>query len=642
MAQQQHSPSLPDLAGAYRELYRGKVRADLQAGTSTPFVLPLHLLAYWIIPTLYLAIPHKNRPWLYSARWLILAGTLAFHWQMVNNVASLNFAAGYGVGLMSAWATIWNFTLLVWTKPQWDAKRVERRRVIRRIDRVEGSSKCSDRLSKSPSRNDSLPQDSKPAIGEPDGHTLALPGDNCVVPKSKVNGSADANTITGSLRPNENGDIQAAKRGEILTAPPAILKSMDEDNKENPLKKNIASPSDSHEDLQLDEKITPELYRLAREQEYEYFWQEFPADASFWTRLNWAFDIVASFRLTGWNWAPSCLPPYELPPSVGPYQLPLEYGSHRSKQGHERTLSRPKLVFSRIFFNIIPSYIIVDLCATLMTCDPYFVVGPEYNHPLPAPLASLHPILLSLVRTLSCFVGIVSALILTWNFGAVLLALYGPPILGFRAHPWHLPSMEGSFTQILDYGLNGFWGSWWHQTFRVGFLAPTKWLIRHGYLPAPRQSGDGGNSKTVFLSTAVGAIIAFAQSGFIHAAGSYSSAPPTRCWGPPLFFALSGVGTMLQSALSHLLRRHITKLPRWVRRLGNFVFVFLWLWATSWLFLDDLSRSGVWLWEPVPVSLARALGLGGADKRVWRYDADFLPRWQWGARGRWWETGIKL
>ncbi|KAI0409744.1 hypothetical protein F4802DRAFT_604398 [Xylaria palmicola] len=565
--QQQPQPlPLPDLASTYQELYRARILADAQAGITTPFVVPFHLLAYWIVPTLYLALPHRGRPWLYRARWLVLAFVCVFNWHMVRHVTSPNFAVSYGVGLVAAWTTIWSFTLLVWTRPQWDAKRVERRR------RVEPEPKCNGPTNVTQARTDE--NDKVDGVRSRAAHARL-----CV---AAIENTKDA---------EDTADIA-----------PAMA----------------------------------ELRRLAQVQEYEYYWQAFPADASFRTRLGWAFDIVSSFRLTGWNWAPSCLPPYEPPPRIGPYQLPLQYGQHKTRQGYERTLSRRDYIISRWLFNFVPGYIVVDLCGTLMTADPYFIVGPEHNYPLPAHLASLHPITLSLQRTMLAFVAIYFALQYAWYFGTIWLALCGPPVLGFRAHPWHLPSLTGSFTQVLDHGLSGFWGAWWHQTFRVGFSAPTKWLQRHGYLPLSRQ----GPKKIMTLFA--GAIIAFAQSGVIHGAGSYTSASAaTRCLHPPLFFMLSGLGTILQSVLSHLLRHRIEKCPRWLRRLGNLAFTVLWLWATGWALLDDFGRSGLWLWEPVPISFARAAGLG-VDRRVWRFDEFSLPRWQWGSRGRWWETGIVI
>ncbi|RWA12420.1 hypothetical protein EKO27_g2667 [Xylaria grammica] len=471
---------LPDLASVYRELYRAKFRADVRDATTTPFVVPFHLLAYWVVPTLYLAIPHNKRPWLYHARWLVLAFVCAFDWYMVRHVKSMNFASSYGVGLLCAWTTIWIFALLIWTRPQRDARRVERRKIIRRVDEV-GTGQGADRLP-------TLPHDRplfNPDTDRPNGLSSALIGDD------KVKFSTKIRRVQG----NGDGPANGVGKGEAH----ANLESIGDEIEEALLVRGIVALNDSNGNPPLDRNTALEIYRLTREQGYEYYWQEYPADASFWTRLDWAFDIVSSFRLTGWNWAPSCLPPYKPPPRIGEYQLPLEYGLHRSKQGYERSLSRGKLIVFRWLFNFAPSYIIIDLCATLMTTDPYFIVGPEHNYPLPTHLVSLHPVLLSLQRTMIAFIAILFALQYAFNFGAILLALYCPLIIGFRAHPWHLPSLTGSFMQVLDRGLSGFWGSWWHQTFRTGFSAPTKWLVRHGYLPPSRKSGDGGIAMTTPL-----------------------------------------------------------------------------------------------------------------------------------------------
>ncbi|KAJ3578907.1 hypothetical protein NPX13_g1663 [Xylaria arbuscula] len=615
---------LLDLASAYRQFHRDQFRADVQAGITTPLVVPLHLFAYWVVPTLYLAIPHKNRPWLYRARWLVLAFVCAFHYDMTRHVKSLNFAASYGVGVIAAWGTIWNFYLLVWTKPQWDARRVERRTVPRPITR-ESDDLVADRLLTSA-------ENAKTDWNRPNDEAVAKSVVDRVVPELRLEGSVAGNTAKG-VQVNGNGPANGLRE----RGPHAIQENTGQNIEEKTFVEDVILVNSKDKNPPLDKNSARELYIQARKQEYEYYWQEYPADASFRTRLDWAFDIVSTFRLTGWDSAPSCLPPYKPPPTIGPYQLPLEYGSHKTKQGYERTVSRRRLILSRYFLTFLPSYIIIDICAALMTSDPYFVAGPEHNHPLPPYLASLHPALLFLWRTTLGFVAVVVALHYAWSSGALLLAIYCPPILGFRAHPWHLPTFAGSFTQVLDRGLSGFWGAWWHQTFRVGFSAPTKWLLRHGYLPSPRK---GGSRSTVITSVA-GAVIAFVQSGLIHAAGSYTTIPATHYWGPPIFFALSGLGTMLQTMLARALRHRIEGLPRWVRRIGNLTFTLLWLLATGWTLLDDFGRCGVWLWEPVPVSFARAAGLG-VDRRVWRYDRDSLPKWHWGSWNRWWETGITI
>ena len=194
-----------------------------------------------------------------------------------------------------------------------------------------------------------------------------------------------------------------------------------------------------------------------------------------------------------------------------------------------------------------------------MTQDPYFIVGPERSSALPLPpsLAALHPLLLSLYRTFISFLGVLTALQLTFGAGALSLCflLGGPSVLGFRAHPWHLPSAFGSFDQVLDRGLAGFWGAWWHQTFRFGFEAPGRWLLarrqqrRHHDLGAEKDKGNPTTktktkTKTKTASDRLLAFtFAFLQSGLLHAAGSYSMIPASKWWQPPFFFALAGAGS---------------------------------------------------------------------------------------------------
>jgi hypothetical protein len=331
----------------------------------------------------------------------------------------------------------------------------------------------------------------------------------------------------------------------------------------------------------------------------------------------------------GWNWAIRVLPPYRPPPYLDEdriYQASLSILPDRSRQGYTRCHSRKELLLARLLLSIVPCYVIIDICATLMTQDPYFILGPN-DLPLPPELASMNPFLLSLRRTVFSFVAIIVALRLAWDFGAVLIAVLGPPFIGFRADPWHLPSMTGSFMQVLDRGMAGFWGSWWHQTFRFGFAAPTEWMIRNGYL------------KEKSTATAVvGALVAFVTSGFLHGTGSYTTIPDTHYWEPPFFFFLSGVGTLLQSVLSRKFQAQIKKLPRWLRRVGNLAFVMVWLYVSCRFLIDDFGRCGIWLWEPVPFSFARWFGYGVKGDYLWRWTKGDNPTWITGKH--WWDTGI--
>lgn len=228
-----------------------------------------------------------------------------------------------------------------------------------------------------------------------------------------------------------------------------------------------------------------------------------------------------------------------------------------------------------------------------------------------------------------CFSGIIAALQLLWNFGAVMVTLLGPPLLGLRAEPWHMPTIGGSFVQVLDRGLGGFWGSWWHQSFRFGFTAPTRWMIRNGYL-----------KKGSVQANVVGALVAFAQSSFLHVMGSYTTMPPSRLWNPPIFFMLAGVGVLVQHALSQALKPQIEKMPRYVRRAANLVFAATWLLSTCGPLFDDFGGIGLWLFEPVPFSVIRWLGYGIPGDSAWRLLPDDHPKWYTGKH--WWQSGFGI
>ncbi|KAI1208081.1 uncharacterized protein F4807DRAFT_164701 [Annulohypoxylon truncatum] len=598
-----------NLATTYRELYRAKFQNDVRAGTKTPFLVPLHLLGVWIIPTLYLAIPHKNRPWLYRARWLVLAFIVAFNLNIILHVSSPDCAAGYGAGLVGSWGVVWNFTLLVWTRPQWEAKRVN----IRRKKTLEDV--------RSNSHEESTTLASSQTLENGNAATNELAG-GCTKEDPREQSQATGLQLN-EHRANDHGPLHNVKerRTHTGTKPP---------EKGTGISEMLPSPRENGNGTWS----AAELEKLAAEQEFEYYWQEYPADASLWTRIDWVFDIVSTFRMTGWNWAIPCLPPYEPPAEVGNYQLPLSsVGPQRTKQGYSRCLTRKELFLNRLIYNILPNYIIADFCAVFMTADPYFILGPEHNKPLPPHLSSLSPFSLFLYRTTLSFAGTVCALSLLFSAGQIALALLPPfpQILRFRAHPWHLPTVNGSFAQVLDRGLAGFWGAWWHQTFRFGFSAPTRFFLRHKYLKP--------GSPAAQLTSAA---FAFLTSGFLHASGSHSAVPShSRWYAPPLFFFLAGLGTTLQSRLSRLLAPYTKRLPRWARRAGNLAFVTVWMFATSWLLVDDFARCGIWLFEPVPVSVLRALGIGPvADRRVWRVDVGSLVRWYQGRR--WWEVGIAI
>ncbi|EQB46004.1 hypothetical protein CGLO_15036 [Colletotrichum gloeosporioides Cg-14] len=132
--------------------------------------------------------------------------------------------------------------------------------------------------------------------------------------------------------------------------------------------------------------------------------------------------------------------------------------------------------------------------------------------------------------------------------------------------------------------------------------------------------------------------IAFWLSGLLHGAGSVTAIPETNWLKPCSFFWASGVGVLLQKAFCTTFKSQIAKMPRIVRRFGNLMFVLVWLQVTVKPLADDFAETGLWLVEPVPVSVVRALGFGRGETSWWKPDMEAIGRWHTGEH--WWESGF--
>ena len=122
--------------GAYIDLNiaairRGELRTAFRLAVSTgnirPFLYPWDLLPTFLLPALYLSIPHTRRPWLYRARFLVAAVIVALNLDILRNTSSIGSATSYASGLCASLGIAWALTVLVWTRPQFEAERVERR-----------------------------------------------------------------------------------------------------------------------------------------------------------------------------------------------------------------------------------------------------------------------------------------------------------------------------------------------------------------------------------------------------------------------------------------------------------------------------------------------------------------------------------
>ncbi|KAI8314567.1 hypothetical protein K4K59_002648 [Colletotrichum sp. SAR11_240] len=533
--------STPLLAAVVRDSYRAVFKARVAAGVSKPFVLPYGIFGTFILPILYMTIPHRKRPWVYAARWLVLAFIIAFNIKIMRETSSTNMSMGYTSGLSAFWGMLSSVTNLVFTAPQFDFERVARRKV------------------------------SKTAASSPKPSRKS----------SRSNSPAARSISQGGLRKRAGSK---KRRNNKATAP----------------------------DVNVDK--------------YEYYWQSYPENGTFVERLGWVVDLYTNFRGVGWSWAVSSVPspaPPEHPHTeelVKMETIPLETFVGCQTYKDERDFLWRKLIPVSL------AYIILDIFKVKSTEDPYFIFG-STPFPLPPHLASTPHWLLSVYRHSGIICTLYASIVMVFSVHDLFQYYVFSKVFPLRGELWQYSSVFGSFSQVFDRGLAGFWGAWWHQTFRHSFSAPGNWLVQHGYLKQGTTT-----TKLIIMS------IAFWLSGLLHGAGSVTAIPETNWLKPCSFFWASGVGVLLQKAFCTTFKYQIAKMPRIVRRFGNLMFVLVWLQVTVKPLADDFAETGLWLVEPVPVSVVRALGFGRGETSWWKPDMEAIGRWHTGEH--WWESGF--
>lgn len=307
----------------------------------------------------------------------------------------------------------------------------------------------------------------------------------------------------------------------------------------------------------------------------------------------------------------------------------LEAIPKRAQAGYVRCNTTKEYLVHRLG-SLALAYVLLDAMSTLMVMDPFFILGTT-DHPLPPYLSSVQTPLLYAGRSLLVLFAVYAFVFLVVAYIDLIQFFIGGFFFPVRREPWCHCSIFGSITEVLDRGLAGFWGGWWHQTFRVPFTAPVLWLIKKGYLRRRSRSAR----LALLLS-------AFINSGLLHACGSYTAIPRTEPHRLLLFFGLSAVGVLLQQGFSRAYGDALGRLPKSVRRAGNLLFVAVWLELTCWPLAQEFASAGVFLLEPVPVSIIRGLGFGLQGGRWrwwwWRWGGEYMARWYSGER--WWESGF--
>ncbi|RFU75292.1 hypothetical protein TARUN_6976 [Trichoderma arundinaceum] len=538
------------LGYAVRTAYSDTFRLAVADGSARPLLIPFCLLAPFVVPALWLAVPHKRRTWFYHTRWLamaFIAWSNAYH---LMYTSSTNMACAYAAGLASTWGTILSMNLLIWARPQFDAARA------RRVRKDDGPVE----LPSSEADDDT---------GEKKEHT--------------------------GPQPTGNGILDASGNG---------------------LRARKTLPKDAASEVSK------------QREEYEYIWEPYPAGGGFLERLAWSTDLILSFRCAGWNWSVPSLPRPPIPAQISHGdKIDVDSIPKVSRSGYKRHLTKGEFVRDRLT-KVILLYFVLDFLSVYMMKDPYFILGPDHqNYALPPHLRAVPPWLLRAYREVFSLGGVYAAIEAVFGVSDLVQYWMASRFYPSRGALWQYASTFGSFEQVLDRGLAGWWGGWWHQTFRMQFAAPATYLFREGYLKRGSQ-----------LASAVAVSISFLQSGMLHASGSLTSVPKTKPWRAPVFFFLQMAGILLQQWMARLLGS--LTIPRVISRTANLLFTLVWLYFTAPLFIDDCSSTGLWLVEPVPISPLRFLGFGYEGDHWWRWDWDHLPKLYLGET--WWQTGIAL
>lgn len=542
----------PGLAYALRTAYADAFKLAVSDGRAEPLLIPFCLVAPFVVPALWLAVPHRRRTWFYHTRWLAMALIV---WSNVYHLAytsSTNTACAYAAGLASTWGTMLSMNLLVWTRPQFDAARV-----VRRVRKDED----------------------------------------------------------GGLIKEADGEMHTEMRSTGLNG---AIENVNRSGNEIRARKTISTNG------------TPNAE--TRQSEFEYVWEPYPSDRGFLERLAWATDLILCFRFSGWNWSVPTIPRPQIPLEIS-HGDKVEAGAipKTSRSGYTRPLTTSEFVRGRLT-KIVIFYFVLDFLSVYMKKDPYFILGPDYQGDiaLPPHLHDFPPWLLLAYREAFSLLGVYGAIEAVFCVSDLVQYWLANRFYPSRGALWQFASTFGSFEQILARGLAGWWGGWWHQTFRMQFAAPATYLLRRGYL---KRGTRLASVATMFVS--------FLQSGLLHASGSFTSTPKTKPWRAPAFFFLQMVGILLQQSAAHLFRLCVPlRLPRLVSRAVNLLFTLTWLFFTAPLFMDDCSSTGLWLVEPVPASPLLFLGFGSEGDHWWRWDWDHLPGLYSGET--WWRSGIAL
>ncbi|MCJ1399269.1 hypothetical protein MMC11_002471 [Xylographa trunciseda] len=312
-------------------------------------------------------------------------------------------------------------------------------------------------------------------------------------------------------------------------------------------------------------------------------WEEsYPT--TFSARVSWVLTLLPSIRLSGWKIGD---------PAHDSTQPPAPL----TRSGYIRHAA---LIATTSFF-------LLDTAAFLARHDPYFTDRSlSISSPYPSSLSiPASPTTLFLILP----PGFLRPMIIATHIYALITlggALTTTPLLLLPTplSPHLYPMFFGPFSSVLDRGLRGLWGTWWHQTMRYSTSMPGRALAQCLSL-RPGSKGD----------YALRTISAFGLSGWIHG----GLVPPEPLGGVDAWKVRGAIGAFFWvQVLGFAVEVGVRDLARWMgwgkggregrwgkigKRAGVLVWVLSWLCGTlpllGWAG-KELGYFGVY---PLPFSL---------------------------------------
>jgi len=559
--------------------------------TSTSFSLGLlPLLAF------FLFIPPKSRFHNLFTRYAVFTAVLSWHIYLITCFQARSTVVGFGVGITSAWGTLWAATLLVFKDAKVEFKRVEQRL----IERAEGQ------------QQNGLRQDERTSANEP--------------------------TTQRSPRPLRKMADESNFRQQAHIADSVGNRSLQANGSSN-------SNFDSEPNIDYVWQSYP-VNSIA--------WHRLRWVADILTNFR---GVGWNWRISGLPSLP--LPVQRSLQRTSPSSSSNADDLKDTPKSHSG-LHRYDTVDSLVRHNLLlflRGYLLVDLLKTIANHDPYFFTG-DGSLPPPAWFQTLLSTLMLpsfLTPSLTHIYRLTISMSFVWLTLRSIFTL-GPlvytgllsrrhsclrktPILRSLAffaangEAWLYPDAFASYSSVLSRGLAGWWGAWWHQLFRFAFQSAGEFAAAVLRLDQKSVLGKAVVTMTVFV-----------VSGLVHASGSVALATvtETRPWsGSFAFFAIQPVALLAEMVVQGWVKKSgvAEKTPKGVGMLVRFLYVHAWFYVTAGLLVDDFARGGVWTFEPIAFSLFRGLGMGVEGDGFWCIRGKVA--W-WHTNEKWWLSGVAL